>query len=296
MFVFNLETEKVALMPPTSPTLSSNVIHTNQRQKSKPDNEKSLPSLHEQYHDHCSKISIIPQHQQIKIDHHYFSPSELRTPVNIQKKIHDIYVLPISPALSSSSSTTNTDETMKANSNTMPIRSRRNISSSRKIQNNHKFRGTKNDCFIESPQPKNRTLPRSHAGTLRRVPPPSQPPPLPPTISSFEHQFHSIEETQMKKPPPPPVPCRLQKPSRLPIGFEEVTIQPDQIGFKFAAESSSPQNEYSEHAWPNPPESMSTSQLSGPLSIPYDHLIPDIIMHQNNTTKYFHQYRTDSNR
>jgi hypothetical protein len=182
----------------------------------------------------------------------------------------------------------------------MPIRSRRDISSSTNIHNNSTFHGIKNDCFTDSPQPKNRTLPRSNAGTLRRVLPPSQPPPLPPTISSFQHQlltmnfdsetmalhFHSIEENQMKKPAPPPVPCRSQKPSRLPIGFEELVKQADQINIRFATESS-PQNDYSEHTWPNPPESMSTSQLSGPLSIPYDHLIPDIVIHQNNTTTFF---------
>jgi len=299
MFIFNLETEKVALMPPTSPCLSSSVVNTNQRQKSKPmrhylsnDNETSSSSP-EQLRDHRSNISIISRHHQTKFDtahHHYFSPSELRTPVSFRKKIHDIYVLPVSPDLSSSSSTTNTDEIIRTNSNTMPIQSRRDI------HNNSTFHGIKNDCFTESPQSKNRTLPRLHAGTLRRVPPPSQPPPLPPIISpfhedksSFQHQVSAVnlEENQMKKPHPPPVPYRSQKPSRLPISFEELTKQSD---FRFQIESS-PQNDYAEHAWPNPPESMSTSQLSGPLSIPYDHLVPNIVMHQNNTTTFFHQYR-----
>jgi len=201
-----------------------------------------------------------------------------------EKKIHDIYVLPVSPTLSSSSSTTNTDEIIKNVSNTMPIRSRRHLSSFTNIHNN----GIKNDSFADSPQPKTRTLPRSHAGALRRIQPPSQPPPLPPDYdkSPIQRQISTVDLNpdtitlhlnQTKKPLPPPVPCRSQKLSLLPIGFEELTKQSDP----------SPQNDYSEHSWPNPPESMSTSQISGPLSIPYDHLIPIVI----NTTNLFHQYR-----
>jgi len=335
IFIFNLETEKVALMPPKSPCLSSNVADTIQRQRhqilnriphhSSNDNETLSSSSPEQSRNQhipivrqYSRSHFIPTRQHhTKIDtddinNHHFTSS--RTPIDFQKKIHDIYVLPVSPALSSSSSTTNTDEIIKTSSNTMPIRSRRHLSSSANIHHDSTYRGIKNDCFADSPQPKTRTLPRSYVSTLRRVQPPSQPPPSPPTISqldvndhnksSFQHRlstedlnpnktafrFNTIEENQVKKTLPPPVPCRAQKPSVLPIGFEEIIKQSDKIGFRLMTESS-PQNDYSEHAWPNPPDSMSTSQISGPLSIPYDHLMPTVIMHQNSTTNFFPQYR-----
>jgi hypothetical protein len=318
-------------MSPKSPCLSSNITNTIQCQRRQipnaiPNEPSSLSSSEKSRDQH---IPIIHQysrsnfnssrHHHTKIDNddinnQYFSTNQIkkssRTPVDFRKKVHDIYVLPVSPALSSSSSTTNTDEIIKPNSNTMPIRSRRHLSSSINNHNDSTYRGIKNDCFADSPQPKTRTLPRSHAGTLRHIQPPSQPPPLPPinfndnNKSSFQHRlstvdldpntialhFHNIEDIQIKKPLPPPVPCRSQKPFVLPIGFEEITKQSNKIGFQLMTESS-PQNDYSEHTWPNPPESMSTSQISGPLSIPYDHLIPTINMHQNSTTNLFHQYR-----
>jgi len=329
-------------MSPKSPCLSSSIGNTIQRQRrqipnsipyhSSHDNELSSSSpekSRDQHipitHHHSRSNFNSSRHHHPKIDNddinnQYFSVNQIKssqTPIDFRKKVHDIYVLPVSPALSSSSSTTNTDDIIKPNSNTMPIRSRRHLSSSTNNHNDSTSRGIKNDCFADSPQPKTRTLPRSHAGTLRRTQPPSQPPPLPPVISqihfnennksSFQHRlstldldpntialhFRTIEENQIKKPLPPPVPCRTQKPFVLPIGFEEITKQSNKIGFQLITESS-PQNDYSEHTWPNPPESMSTSQISGPLSIPYDHLIPTINMHQNiSTTNLFHQYRNN---
>jgi hypothetical protein len=114
--------------------------------------------------------------------------------------------------------------------------------------------------------------------------------------------YGAIEENQLKKAPPPPVPCRAQKPTVLPIGFEALTTttQPDVIGFRVMMESS-PQEDYSEHTWPKPPESMTTSEISGPPqplppSIPYDrlhhdHLIPTVLMRQNSTTNFFQHHR-----
>jgi len=284
------------------------------------------------------------------VDHHHFHSTQStrsRTSADFRKKVHGIYVLPVSPALSSSSSTTtNTDEMMKNNaSNTMPIRSLRHISSSANVQNDSSCRGIKNDSFFDSPQPKDRTLPRSHAGTLRRIQAPSQPPPLPPTVPTLnfndaqislnsnqdkfamlQHQsatldldadaialrftsqkiYGALEDNHLKKAPPPPVPSRSQKPTIIPIGFEALTTptKPDILGFHVMPDSS-PQDEYSEHTWPKPPESMTTSQVSGPplppppplpSSIPYDrlnhdHLIPTVLMRQNSTTTFFQHHR-----
>ncbi len=63
----------------------------------------------------------------------------------------------------------------------------------------------------------------------------------------------------------------------------------------------SPQDDYSEHNWPKPPESMTTSEISGPPqplppSIPYDrlhhdHLMPTVLMRQNSTTNFFQHHR-----
>ncbi|CAF0733594.1 unnamed protein product [Adineta steineri] len=372
------ETEKVALVSPRSPCLTS-TANTIQRQRHQlsntlsrhpfDENEKPIPiTFHEELKDHRSNTSIVPivrqharpnfppshtltQHHRAdidldNIDNHHFSSTQTprsRAPVDFRKKVHGIYVLPVSPALSSSSSTTNTDEIIKNSSNTMPIRSLRHISSSINVHNDSICRGIKNDCFADSPQPKDRTLPRSHAGTLRRTqPPPSQPPPLPPPtnvqlhfndirltnashndISSFRHQsvtmdldpdtialrfnnnqkiYVTAEENQLKKPPPPPVPCRSQKPIALPIGFEGLTTtqQNDIIGFRVPIESS-PQDDCSEHTWPKPPESMTTSEIGGspqplPPSIPYDrlhhdHLIPTVLMRQNSTINFFQHHR-----
>jgi len=360
-------------MPPRSPCLTS-AANTIQRQRRElpstlsrhpsDDNEKSS-SYPEELKDPRSNISIVPiirQHSRPSftpthtltrqhhidvdtddIDNHHFRSSQTsrcRAPVDFRKKVHGIYVLPVSPALSSSSSTTNTDEMIKNGSNTMPIRSLRHISSSINVHNDSTCRGIKNDSFADSPQPKDRTLPRSHAGTLRRIQPPSQPPPLPPTItqfhfndvrslinsnsnnSTFQHQsatldldpdtialrfssqkiYGAMEENHLKKAPPPPVPCRSQKPTALPIGFEGLTTttQSDVIGFRVMVESS-PLDDYSEHTWPKPPESMTTSEISGPPqplppSIPYDrlhhdHLMPTVLMRHNSTTNFFQHHR-----
>jgi hypothetical protein len=372
-YIFFLETEKVALMPPRSPCLTS-AANTIQRQRRElpntlsrhpsDDNEKSS-SFPEESKDHHSNISIVPiirQHSRPHFtpthtltrqhhidvdtddtDNHHFRSSQTsrsRAPIDFRKKVHGIYVLPVSPALSSSSSTTNTDEIIKNSSNTMPIRSLRHISSVMNVHNDSTCRGIKNDSFSDSPQPKDRTLPRSHAGTLRRIQPPSQPPPLPPTIaqlhfndvrssansnnvkSSFQHQsatldldpdtialrfncqkiYGAIKENHMQKAPPPPVPCRSQKPTVLPIGFEGLTTttQPDVIGFRVMVESS-PQDDCSEHTWPKPPESMTTSEISGPPqplppSIPYDrlhhdHLMPTVLMRHDSTNSFFQHHR-----
>jgi hypothetical protein len=267
------------------------------------DNETSTSSL-EQSRDHRSKISIVSinrQHSRLYRHHteiesedlndHYFSPTQIansRTSGDYRRKVHDVYVLPVSPTLSSSSSTTNTDERIKAGSNTMPIRSGRYLSSLANSHDDFTNRGIRNNCFAESPQPKHRTLPRSHAGTLQHIQPPLQPPPLPPTIaqihfnnndtSSFQHQstvvdsdaitlrFNTIDKNQMKNAPqPPPVPCRSQKPS--------------------------PRDDYPEHAWPKPSGSMPTLEINELSSIPYDHLIPSVTMRQNSTTNFSRQYR-----
>jgi hypothetical protein len=361
-------------MPPRSPCLTS-TTNTIQRQRRElpstlsrypSDDKEKASSYPEELKDPRSNISIVPiirQHSRPHftpthtltrqhhidvdtddIDNHHFRSSQTsrcRAPVDFRKKVHGIYVLPVSPALSSSSSTTNTDEIIKNGSNTMPIRSLRHISSSINVHNDSTCRGIKNDSFADSPQPKDRTLPRSHAGTLRRIQPPSQPPPLPPTInqfhfndvrssinsnsnnSTFQHQcatldldpdtialrfssqkiYGAMEENHLKKPPPPPVPCRSQKPTALPIGFEGLTTtttQSDVIGFRVMAESS-PLDDYSEHTWPKPPESMTTSEISGPPqllppSIPYDrlhhdHLMPTVLMRHNSTTNFFQHHR-----
>jgi hypothetical protein len=365
-------------MPPRSPCLTS-AANTIQRQRRElpgtlsrhplNDHEKpssSSSSFPEETKDHRPNVSIVPiirQHSRPHftpthtltrphrtdvdtddIDNHHFrstQSSRSRAPVDFRKKVHGIYVLPVSPALSSSSSTTNTDEIIKNSSNTMPIRSLRQISSSINVHNDSTCRGIKNDSFADSPQPKDRTLPRSHAGTLRRIQPPSQPPPLPPTITqlhfndvrssinsnnheklSFHHQcptldldpdtialrfnsqkiYGAIENNQLKKAPPPPVPCRSQKPTVLPIGFEGLTTttQPDAIGFRVMIDPS-PQEDYSEHTWPKPPESMTTSEISGPPqtlppSIPYDrlhhdHLMPTVLMRHNSTNNFFQHHR-----
>ncbi|CAF4798427.1 unnamed protein product [Rotaria sp. Silwood1] len=342
----DIETEKMALMPPKSPCLTSNIPNRIQHKKcqlvdpiprnSFDHNETSLSSIEQSRDDH-SNISIIPikrhhsrsyltsprrHHAKKDIDHindDYFSSTKIsssQVAVDFRKRIHDIYVLPVSPALSSSSSTTNTDEIIKIRSKTMPNRIRRHLSSSSSsssssmhIHHDSTYCGIQNNCFTDSPKPKDRTL--------RYIQPPSQPPPLPPIISqinfnnnndksSLEHHstttdrklnsivlhFNTIDKNQMKKPSPPPVPYRLRKPSQLPIRLEKLINQSDHTNFQFIAESS-PQDECSEHAWPKPPESMSTSEISGPSSISYDHLLPTINIDQNSTTNIFHQYPHD---
>lgn len=348
------ETEKVALVPPKSPCATSSTANTIQRQRhplphtlprhSSRADEISLSSP-KKCRDHGSTVSTAPigrqhvrpnctpshtlkRYHQTDMDTDEINQaSRCRAPVDFRKRVHGIYILPVSPALSSSSSTTtNTDETSRAGCSTMPIRSLRHLSSS--TANFHKqssYRGVKNDSFADSPQPKGRTLPRSHAGTLRRVQPPSQPPPLPPNVS--QHHLNSVQsftdgspcshhstsmdlypdsialrfniqkiygtanEKDTKRPPPPPVPCRTQKPTVIPIGFEGLADMGE----------SSPQDEYSEHLWPKPPESMSTSEISGPPqilppSIPYDrlhhdHLIPTGLTRHNSSTNFFQHHR-----
>ncbi|CAF1269454.1 unnamed protein product [Rotaria magnacalcarata] len=378
LYLSHTETEKITLVPPKSPCLTS-AANSIQRQRhplpinfshhpSVVDHEKSF-TFSEESKDHRSNISIIPvvrQHSRPRftpshkltqhhhtdidtkdIDKHNFSSiqqSHSRGSIDFRKKVHGIYILPVSPTLSSSSSTTNTDEMIKNGSSTMPIRSLRHISSTVNVHDDLTCRGIKNISFADSPQPKDRTLPRSHGSTLRRVQPPSQPPPLPPAVSklhfndicssinfnnneksSFQHQsatidldhdaialrfssqkiYGRLEENPLKKSAPPPVPCRTQKPTVLPIGFEGLTkAQPDPIGFRIAIESS-PQDDYSEHTWPKPPDSMTTSEISGPPqpilpSIPYDrlhhdHLIPTVLMRQNSTNHFFHHHKFGEN-
>lgn len=368
LFLFRcVENEKVALVSPRSPCLTS-AANTIQRQRRpagntcarypSDDNEKvssSPPTFRDEFKDPRAEISILPvvrqharppftpthtltraHHSVIdadSVERHQFSSHHTprsRAPVDFRKKVHGIYVLPVSPALSSSSSTTNSDEMIKNSSSTMPIRSLRHISSTMNVDNDSFCRGIKNDCFADSPQPKDRTLPRSHAGTLRRVQPPTEPPPLPPSIDSLpfnelrscaqqpsnsmdldadaimlrlqSQKMYAMNEAHpLKKTPPPPVPCRSQKPSMLPIGFEGLSTRPnDVIGFRITMEPS-PQDDCSEHMWPKPPESMTTSEISGPPqplppSIPYDrlhhdHLLPTVLMRQNSATNFFQHHR-----
>jgi hypothetical protein len=387
-----VETEKVALVPPRSPCLTASTNHTIQRQQRPLPSTLPRPSCHdnkivsscsssspEQTREHRSNTSIVPilrqhtrptctsahtltrrQPTELDMEDSYFSSLKGshsgHNSVDLRRKIHGIYVLPVSPALSSSSSTTtNTDEIIKANSNTMPIRSLRHISSSINMHKQSMSHGIKNDCFADSPQPKDRTLPRSHAGTLRRLQAPAQPPPLPPMIvhhhhhhqqqqqqqqhhphmndvqsiidnhndrTSFSFQTANIDrdsdaialrysshqiytthdDNQMKKAPPPPVPCRSQKPMVLPIGFEGLTRTSETIGFRTMLELS-PQDDSSEHAWPKPPDSMSTSEISGapagvPPSISYDRLqhehgISTGLTRQTNRTNFLQHHRMD---
>jgi len=284
-----LEPESMTLMPAKSPCFSSNTARTHLQSQGKlrvhysSDEHEPSSSSHKQLQDHKSTISIVPiihEHSRSRpneneSENHYFATSECQSPVEFRKKIHDIYILPVSPNLSTLSSSSSSivhseDHSKIHHSNTMPHRSR-------KYQTTN--RGIENDCFDDSPKPTNRTLPRSHTNTARRIQAPSEPPPLPPTnvqLSVVELEQNSVKIAQ----PPPPVPCRSQKPSVLPIGFEEIIQQSDQIGFRLMTDNSSPQTDSSEHSWPNPPESMSTSQVSQRLSIPYDHLMPTFIMHQ----------------
>ena len=364
-----LETEKVSLVPPRSPCLTSSAAHTIQRQQRtlpRPiarENELSPSSSPEECRDHRSTTSIVPiirphtrpqftpshtlsrRHAtEIDTEDSYFPPMQTprgRSSNDLRKKVHGIYVLPVSPALSSSSSTTtNTDEMTKNSSNTMPIRALRHISSSVNVHGESMPRGIKNDSFADSPQPKDRTLPRSHGGTLRRIQAPAQPPPLPPPMAHQHHLnngrsfvdqhdgqpstnmdldadaialrfscqkiYGTHAENQMARAPPPPVPCRAQKPNVLPIGFEGLnprTMPSDIIGFRMMAEPS-PHEDHLDHAWPKPPESMTTSEISGPPqtlppSIPYDrlhhdHLIPTVLMRQNSSTNFFQHARFDA--
>lgn len=340
--MLHLETEKIALVSPRSPCPSSRTTNTipHQRrlhaQHSVDETEISPSSAVQTHRNHPSIVSIIPMGRQstraqpanihtVEVDHHYFSPTELtrsRTPIDFRKKAHIVYVLPVSPALSSSSSTTNPDEMIRTGSSTMPIRSRRQLSSSINTHHQSTSRGIKNQSFDQSPQPKTRTLPRSQNNTLQHTSPPSQPPPLPPALDfnnvhasksvserklasmgldpsalslrfCNENIYGPVDDHQMKKSAPPPVPCRMQKPMVLPIGFEELITQ--------AMVQSPCHDECSEHSWPKPPEALTASQISGPPqtlspSIPYDrlhheHLISDGAMRHQSTSSFFHLAR-----
>lgn len=323
-------------MPAASQSLSSNKPHRNQHTKcplpdprthsSSDDNDTSLSSL-EQSRDHQSNLSNIPINRHRSqlhltslrsyrrnndiddVNKDYFSPNQRTSSgvsIDFKKRVHGIYVLPVSPTLSSSSSMTNTDEIIKSGSNTMPNLSRKHLSSLAGIHNGSTHCGIQNDCFTESPKAKDRIL--------RYIQPPSQPPPLPPTIPQvpcnnvekliFQYHstlsdanidavalhFKSMDENPKQKKLPPPVPSRSQKPSLLAIDLEELANQSDTLTYRFKEESS-PQDDFSEHTWPKPPESMSASGISVHPSIPYDHLLPTIIVHQNSTKNAFHQYR-----
>ncbi|CAF1202015.1 unnamed protein product, partial [Adineta ricciae] len=182
--------EKLALTPPRSPNCSSS--QRRQRQISDAishhlSDETEVSSCSPaRSRDHCSDISIMPiiRHRtEFEIDNekrHQFPSKYIdasRTHRDYRKKIHDIYVLPVSPSLSSSSSTAHTDDTIRNGSNTMPIRFQRH---SPRNQSDSPYCGVKNVGFADSPQLKTRTLPRSHHGTLHQISAPSQPPPLPP--------------------------------------------------------------------------------------------------------------------
>ena len=342
----SLETEKVALVSPRSPGLSSSIPNTIQRQTRRPsgqiqhnssdDNEISLFSPR-QLRSCQFNISSIPinRHQSLScltstrlghtkknienINNGYFSPSQIvssSNSVDFRPIFHGIYVLPVSPALSTSSTTTNTEETVQTGSYVMPILSRKDSSSSTNIQKNSVSYGVQNESFTDSPKPKDRILSRSRASTVYHIQPFPQLPPLPPTISQLHvinkdkssFQQHSTEtvwkpnaispncsttnENEMKKASLPPVPCRLQKPSIVPPELNGFTDEVYEISFPLVAESS-PQDNCFDNTWPKPPESVTTSEISGPLSIPYDHLIPTVLMHQNGTTNIVHQLQHD---
>ncbi|CAF2025630.1 unnamed protein product [Rotaria magnacalcarata] len=337
----HIETEKIALMPAKSPCSSSNVPIKIQRQTSKlPDrilynlsdeNDTSLSSI-EQSQDQQSAITIIPinrhhsrrhltsprrHHKTDDVDHtknDYFSPTQISTSqisIDFRKRINGIYVLPVSPTLSSSSSTINPDETKKFGSKTMPSRSGKIDSSSANIHHDFEFSGIQNNSFTDSP--------KSNDRILRFIEPPTQPPPLPPIISqtnlchnnkssssSKQHSaavdlklnintlpLNTFEENKMKKTSAPPVACRTRKPLQLSIGLDELTNQSNENNFRLTLEPS-PQDDCSERTWPQPPESLTTSIISRPSSISYDHLIPTIIMHQNSTTNRFHRHQHDA--
>lgn len=309
--------EKVALVPPKSPCLSLNHGQSFSRSKRLPqksignnstDDTDISVSSPEQKRNINGQISIIPlgressrsNRSDLDDENHYFTATQIirsRAPIDFRKKVHGIYVLPVSPSLSSSSSstTTNTDDHVRTGSSTMPIRSRRQLTSSLKRQQY----GIKNQCFTDSPRTLNRTLPRSHGNTLRRTPAPSQPPPLPP----IENQSNDIQQFSMdnkkvelricneniygmtdnqsttKKSAPPPVPSRTQKPLVLSIGFEDLRQANEQIGFRSMIDSTT-HDDALDHSWPKPPESLTTSQISNcpqmlPTSISYDRLQHD---------------------
>ena len=342
----NREEKCFSSSSPSSSSTTSSSSHEESREKHA-SHISIVPIVHAPSRPGCTSKSTLAQRHQIDTDPEdsYFPPMHTphsRISNDFRKKVHGIYVLPVSPALSSSSSsaTTNTDDMIKAGSSTMPIRSKRHIASNLNVNHESTSQGIKNDCFTDSPQPKDRTLPRSHAGTLRRLhQAPTQPPPLPPLTShpsanalrsfierqtdkiSFEHQHPQIDldpdaialrfssqtiygahrDHQTPKVPPPPVPNRSQKPSVIPIGFEGLTAtHSDRIGFRAMIESL-PQDEYSEHAWPNPPESMITSDMTNPSPNPqssisydrlhHDHAISHISVRQNLTTSFFHHHR-----
>ena len=303
------------MVSPRSPCLSSKTAQTLSRprrtlpdaitQHSTDDTEISSSSP-EPSRTHIAPISIRPvgrdstrtqMVERTDPDNHYFSPHQM-TPREFRRKVHGIYVLPVSPTLSSSSSSlSHADEKHHHSSRTMPNRS-------------FASRGVKNQSFDESPRPKGRTLPRSPHNGLKSIPP-SQPPPDPPLFvaqqrkastidldaSALEFRFcreniyGTAEDCLMKKSSAPPVPCRTQKPTVLPIGFEELKMHRENIAWRSTIESS-PNDDSSEHVWPKPPESMTTSQISGILpspSIPYDrlhhdHLIPTVLLRQQMMT------------
>lgn len=225
------ETEKVSLVPPRSPFLRANGVasHTLPRQQrplnngficdssidehsssssSTPEkcegqtiaNISNIPIIRPQLRPNFNATHTLPRHQKLDMefeDSYFPSMETARTHISheFRKKIQGVYVLPVSPALSSSSSTTNTDDMIKSGCSTMPIRSMRHISSSNNVQKDSSSNGVKNDCFTDSPLPKDRTLPRSHANTLRRVQAPAQPPPLPPVPSQMHsNTFRSFVE------------------------------------------------------------------------------------------------------
>ncbi|CAF0797801.1 unnamed protein product [Adineta ricciae] len=292
------DTEKLVSTPPRSPNCSSSQhrrCQTSDTISHHLSDETEVSSCSAgRSRDHCSDISSIPiiRHRtEFEIDNekkHQFPSKYIdasRTHRDYPRKIHDIYVLPVSPSLSSSSSTAHTDDTIRTGSNTMPIRFQRH---SPRNQSDSPYCGVKNVGFADSPQLKTRTLPRSHYGTLQQISAPPQPPPLPPPLANLsssivldpdtiDFRFHRSEEKPVTQLAPPPIPSRSQKPTILSIQFDEIEQQQSET---------SPQDDLSEHTWPNPPESLTTSQISGALFIPYDHLIPAIITHPYRPTEH----------
>ncbi|CAF0777402.1 unnamed protein product [Didymodactylos carnosus] len=303
------ETEKVALMPPTSTLPHEQRSHTlkntsnsDETPATKRHRQMSSPVIpnkkHQRFHhsgpqdDH---IDSLPSHlisNDIRLpdsDRHVRSLSRSRAPYDLRKKINGVYVLPVSPALSSASSSSGKTADSKLSSNETPIRPLRNADIST-VDDGERM-AFNNKGYGDSPQPKDRTLNRSQLRvttpntTLRRTnnglpPPPSQPPPSPPIhfsnnirrsddmlnkcatmgldTNNFNMRFcqqsnyGTIRENSNNK-HPPPVPSRSQKPMNA-IGFEGIVMRQSddyEAAIGFRRELIDQQENYLEHRYPD---------------------------------------------
>lgn len=293
---FNLETEKIALMPTRSSTIRMKIpnqkvpLDDRIQHNISIENDTTLSSLelsHDQQQSILSTIPINRHHSQSfvtslqlhhdedsndHINNEYFLPTQLslsQISVDLRKKVKGIYVLPVSPALSSSSSIRNMDDIKNYDLKTMSHKSRICF-------------GIENKCFTDSPKSKDREL--------RFIQPPAQPPPLPPMVSqinlSNKDQSSLQQHSTLSRMNAPPVAFRTRKPLPTSIGLEALTNLLNE-------KEPSPQDDSSERTWPKPPDSVRTSVISRPSSISYDHLMPTVVMHQNSTMNVLHQYQHD---